>query len=200
VFADPDIDVKPTPAGFGVEYACFKGENYGQLVQMITRYTGSPEQVVNTFDIYNAACIIQGNKLMIPESWEWLLKEKMIHIHTWRSDFALNRISKWMNKHGYINGLTPGSLELLNEHIEELLEMAEQGKFNAFGKVVTPEKVINKLHPFIKNFTPENLMRVSIYTPPNAYNYAMKELYKRSEATLQKPPGTLEEAFAALVD
>ena len=190
----------PTPGGFGTEYVCFQSDGTrGQLIQAITKYTGTPAEVVDTFDIYNAACYFKDAQLFIPDGWEWLLEQKQVHVHKWRENYALQRLAKYVQKHGYDGGLTPASLIMINDKIEYLLDQVGKGiitfeaDFTAQDPEALPgEKQINFifkfLHPLMKNLTPENLALLSIHYPASAYNFAMKELVRWTEATLQQHP------------
>jgi hypothetical protein len=180
-----------TPAGFGEEFICFaQGGLDGQLVQTITKFLGSPEEIVDGFDIYNAACYIVNDQLFIPEGWEWLFQNKMIHIHTWKQNYMMSRLAKWVKKHGYDNGLTPASLQMLNDNIDQVIQDIEAGGYAPVYRENAPPRkpydfIFNYLHPIMRCFSSENLMKLSMYYPPEAYNYPMKELYRRTSASLQ---------------
>lgn len=197
---------QPTPGGWGVEYSCFdvKGKN-GQMVQAISRLSGAPETVLDSFDIYNAMCWFHGKELHVPDGWEWLCTNKLVHLNHWRREVAVQRLAKYVKKHGYSNGLTPGSLKHLNDNFLEILDMTRSGKIVDFGMPIEESKFVwDYVHPLLSQLTPENLMRVSLDYGANEYrslgedyeerkavspgkNPALRELFRRSEATLQRP-------------
>lgn len=176
-----DYHVEPTTAGFGWEVGCF-GRNGCNLIQLITKYTGTPEQVCSTFDIYNAACVIKGNVLYVPEEWEWLAKNRYLHLRKWNGPWVMQRLAKWSRKHHYGAGLTPETALLLNNHITEILDDPENSK--------TPDTVYRfitkKIHPFMQSINPEHLLKISMCYPDQSYNYAFEELKRRSAATLSR--------------
>ena|SRR3990167_2532553 len=173
--------VDETPAGFGVEMGCF-GSRDGQIVQLITKYAGTYEEVTSTFDIYNAACVIKENTLYIPEEWEWLAKNRYLHLRKWNGPWVLQRMSKWCNKHGYNAGLTPETIRLLNDNITQMLDDPEKTKtqYDAY------RFIFKQIHPFMTFLRPEHLMQITSYYPDTAYNYALEELRKRSEKSLSR--------------
>lgn len=160
-----------------------------QYLQAITMSYGTPEEIISTFDIYNAMCYVKDNMLYIPEHFQKLVDKNMIHLNNIQYHSMIQRISKWVHVQGYLGGLTKSSFDMLNEVVDELMQHVTNGqvfrenmKFNE--KPYTPAEFINSpLSSFMKYFSPENLLKLSMYftSSQSDYNLPMKELCRRCE-------------------
>lgn len=155
--------VSSTPGGYGYEAICSHDTSTvgrwqateTQLVQYITSYHGNPEEVCNTFDIYNAACAIKGNLLYRPKDWNLLAEKRCIHLVRLNTEYTINRLSKWINKHGYTGGLTEESVKFLNEWAKAELEGLYDS--NNASRIET----LQKLAKFTKALSAETLMHLA---------------------------------------
>jgi len=161
------IVVEESPASCGYNIYCF-GKYGTQMIQAITRYVGSPEEVVETFDIYNACCIIVGKNLMIPIGFAKLLKDRKISVQSWEHPWVLGRIIKWIHKHELTQGLTDDSLDSFNDYIAKMLDNVRNGNVTFITKSV---------EPLIKNVSLKNLLLLSIYdNNDQKYSFSMQNL------------------------
>ena len=188
-----NITLRQTSKNFGIEFICYDDQIVGhddgetcQFIQVIHK-TDEMKNILNTFDIYNACCVLKGNTAYVPENYEWLWDHKMIHIQNWKNPYIFNRISKWYRKHGFHGGLTPLSTELINQHVEEFLDLVVAQKIKSYdGNPMLVSQAVSKLNYVIKNLTPENLALMSMYYPVDAYNCAMQELHNRMKINISQ--------------
>ena len=87
----------PTPAGYGHEFVL--GDN---ILQVITKVTGTPEEVTDGFDLANAKVWLDSSGIHVPDGWIEMEERRLLGID--RSD-KLNllwRVYKWSCETGLI--------------------------------------------------------------------------------------------------
>lgn len=100
---------KPAPnsvTGFAYEgtYRRIRGSTISALddgwykYQLIYRNTGTPEEVLNRFDISNCKIATDGKTVWMVEDWEELEQNKQIRIDNYSGKYLLSRLSKYLNK------------------------------------------------------------------------------------------------------
>ena len=179
-----------------IEYMCSGGNSTtdfaherqkAQVVQAIGFCTGTPEEVVDTFDIYNAMCYIIENVLYIPVEWEWLRAHNLAHIHRTDIKTLVRRIHKYVTRHNYHCGLTPSSQELFNTIIEKIVDDFIASGLECNGEVVTRRNFIGKFFCITDALSMENLTLLSSLLPhDHEYNEMFRALKSRHLQELMK--------------
>lgn len=146
-FENPMKDRTPMTSGFGIEVKCWKHPDpapeprknfHGQVVQIMTAVWGEPEEIMEKFDIYNAAvCITKDCQVLVPEGWEDLNTKGILHLQHFNEKYTFQRITKWAQKHGYVGGFTPGAIEILKEAQPKLIEDILNSKIPRYKPGVT---------------------------------------------------------------
>lgn len=156
-------DRTPMTSGFGIEVKCWQHpdptpeprKNFqGQVVQIMTAVWGEPEEIMEKFDIYNAAvCITKDCQVLVPEGWEDLNSKGILHLQHFNEKYTFQRITKWVQKHGYVGGFTPGAIEVLKEAQPKLIEDILGSKIPRYKPGITwtiPDFLKRWCHPVIK--------------------------------------------------
>lgn len=167
----PQVVVKNSMLGWALEFYCEKPgvDSTYHLVQVITKLTGTFENVVSNFDIYNAACVIKGSKLYVPIGFRELVKMRQLHLQNWGGIYSIKRLSSWSKKQGYLN-VTKETTDLFNSNIMSFLNDVHNNKIQSYGKPLKSNEVIASL--FKRCFymlSIENMLMLSNYLPPSTY-------------------------------
>lgn len=179
-----------TTAGFGVEQLI-----PGQArVQVITRYLRPIEQQLSCFDIYNAMVAVTNARVVFPEHWPSLERQRVLHVSTWASPWTINRFLKYLDRKGYVE-VTPVTADaFLDEAIKALdwfrntmpnvpqAEAAETVNQSALLRALSraPEKVQRKIMAVMRALPAERLLEASAhFQSPARYDYAMQEIHRR---------------------
>tara|TARA_R110000751_G_scaffold74255_1_gene150295 strand:- start:318 stop:890 length:573 start_codon:yes stop_codon:yes gene_type:complete len=119
---------------------------FGKL-QLIHAFGGSPQKILNGFDLANCKIATDGKQLYIREGWEELEENKLIHIDDYQ-DLIPWRIIKYINKGATKN--TPAPFQLSDESKVGILEYIMNNlSTGSFGKLINPGQRIRGLltHP-----------------------------------------------------
>ena len=164
-------------------------------IQVITRFVMPIEEQLSRFDIYNGMVAFTEDVMVLPEHWEALEREHVLHVSTWKTPWTVNRFFKWLQRKGYQH-VTPATADhLVEAAIETLLwfkehegEMTKEDMQQAFDRntllkhvALYPTNVQELLRPIMSTLTAERLLELSaIFRPaPRHYDRAMQEIRKR---------------------
>jgi hypothetical protein len=64
--------------------------------QFIAKSTGTPEQVLNRFDISNCKIATDGKNIWMVEDWEKLEEDKIIRVDNLKGEYILTRLKKYL--------------------------------------------------------------------------------------------------------
>jgi len=170
------FQIEDSPMCFAKEIVC----NDRQRIQLITKYTGTVEEVLSSFDIHNAMCSLTRDHVTIPEEFEYLEKNKMLHLNRTDSKWAFARLLKWQRKHKYIK-LSPLTSTWLASRAIELFDQCKDANIPVQfeNKLLTRRKVFTWAKAFMDSFNPEDLLKLSVYLGNDGgYNLAFKQLAK----------------------
>jgi len=110
----------PTLAGWGREYY------FGNaLVQAITKITGDPCQILESFDIVNAQCYLDKSGFYYTNRWLDCEKRGELEIFRGDKDNLLWRVSKWAVRHNL--RVTSDSQKILSHAAVNLAEKIQLG-------------------------------------------------------------------------
>jgi hypothetical protein len=93
--------VENSPTGFAFEgrLLTFDQDDWAGLkFQFISKNVGSPEVVLDRFDISNCKIATDGNSVWLMDDWEELEKNKHIRIDNYAGAYLLTRIKKYLSK------------------------------------------------------------------------------------------------------
>lgn len=124
------VDIIDGIEKYAIDYVCYD-ENNSQKIQVVKRL-GKPEEIFVDFDFYNAMCYITHNKIFVPDQFEWLCEQKLLHINHFEKskiNLRLKRMKKWMQTHDFCHGLTPSSMEIIvkEDVLEEVIKYLPTG-------------------------------------------------------------------------
>lgn len=77
------------------------GWNEPPPLQAIRCVTGTPEEVLRSFDFHNSMVAFDRNKVWQAEDWKELEQSKTLAVAWWGSRSAVFRVRKYINKYGY---------------------------------------------------------------------------------------------------
>jgi len=145
-----------TLANYGHEFLV---EN--NIVQMIEKVTGSPEEVLSGFDIANAKVYLNSRGLFWTEEWAQLEENKLLGVDIWDRQNLLWRISKWIRKHGYTN-LRPGDHENWVDLLIGSAELCHNKKLVRFSKEVDIRTIRWIGKDLLLRLPPRDLLKASL--------------------------------------
>lgn len=158
-------DPPSEPHGFGSPFK----------YQVIVRRAGSPEAIVNDFDIYNAMCYITKDGIYVPEHFAQLARRQELHM--FKPDYGtLVKISKWFERHKLYSCLTEQSRSLLNDNFEALADDVIKGKLKHYGKLVKAGSFAGRLIARAFGLKPEFLVLLGMMcVPDEKYGYEISD-------------------------
>jgi hypothetical protein len=148
-----------TIAGYGFECVVDKRN----ILQFITKVTGSPEAVLSTFDITNAMVYLDADGLHYTDEWLELETHNQLGINKSDRPNLLWRINKWANKHSY-SKLRPGDED---KYVDALLSAYQKAKsagieWKMWDRKVTSQAVANMGWKFKDWLPPAELLKASL--------------------------------------
>jgi hypothetical protein len=142
----------------------------------MTAAWGEPEEVMEKFDIYNAAvCITKDSEVLVPEGWEDLNTKGILHLQNFNKKYTFQRIVKWVQKHGYCGGFTPRAVEMMKEAQPELIEDILGSKIPRYKPGITwtmPDFLKRWCHPVMRTLPVEIILNFVPVGGQKDANYA----------------------------
>jgi hypothetical protein len=137
--------------------------------QVINRVYGTPEQILNDFDFYNAMCYITKDGVFHAEHFQHLVEAG--EIHAFKNDFkTISRIAKWRNKHANYKALTKESVDMITAGIEQQIDDVLNKRLKYFHKLVSPLTFASTLIDQIFKLNPKYLVLLA-QMQNNNYGY-----------------------------
>ncbi len=106
------------------------GYNSPPAVQAIRCVTGTPEEVLLSFDFVNAMVAFDGDRVWVADGWERLEKSKTLGVAWWGSRSVAFRVKKYMLKYGY-NTLEDLSGEMFEQLVQVTNAMDERRRLTS---------------------------------------------------------------------
>lgn len=146
----------PTMGGYGHEFVL--GDN---ILQLITRVTGAPEDVIESFDIFNAKVYLDSSSIHYPEGWVAAEKARTLGIdRTDRPNF-LWRVTKWFHSHRY-EKFRPGDETKYVDGVFAAAALVKSGGWRRWGRDVKMYEVLSKGKYFVSKLPPDQLLKMSM--------------------------------------
>jgi len=98
----------------------------GARIQVITKYLRPIEEQLSAFDIYNGAVAFTETSMVVPEHWDYLENNDMIHVSTWASPWTMNRLLKWCSRKRYYTQVSPATADHVIKRVFKDLEWADK--------------------------------------------------------------------------
>lgn len=108
-------------------------------VQAICCSTGSPEEMISSFDFHNSMVAFDHERSWVVDGWDELEHKKELKVAWWGSRSISHRVSKYMTKYGY-RTITNAS----NAMLEQLV--AGTNSMDARQKALTRTKWMDNLY------------------------------------------------------
>ncbi len=102
-------------------------------IQAICCTTGSPDNIIRTFDFHNSMVAFDREKTWIIEDWERIENEKLLKVSWWGSRSIAFRVSKYMCKYGY-RKLVNASDAMFEQLVAGTNSMSEKQKITSRSK------------------------------------------------------------------
>lgn len=184
------VVMSPSPTGAAMELTY----NKQSKIQAVARYTAPIEQQLSCFDLVNSMVTFDGSTMMTAEGWRELDERHLVHVQNWKCDWVINRISKYIMKHGY-NTVTRDTATTLFKYFKEEIEKAATGEYSQLPKApgwnsrlpgrrfkgMTVDSMVYEFSKFVKSLDDSDLVQFSSYVPDDAYDVAFVELARRSK-------------------
>lgn len=146
-----------TAAGFGQEYV-FGRRN---VLQIITKFTGRPLDVLDSFDISNAQVYFDRDGLHYTDEWVEMETNSQLGINRSDKPNLLWRAHKWVSRHGY-NRLRPGDEEKYVDALFNAFERAKSDEWKIWDRKVTTQTISHMGWRFKDWLPPAELLRASL--------------------------------------
>lgn len=134
-------------------------------VQLISKHIAPIEQILSSFDIYNAAVAVNDEHFVVPEGLEDLEKEGMLHVFNWTSPMVINRVAKWFWKHNF-KRLSPATASELGNFAMLLIEELKERPYEVtLGPPLDHTKVMGKLRKLFAALSDDQLLALAPIFP-----------------------------------
>lgn len=109
------------------------------LIQAICCVTGTPDEIVRSFDFHNSMVAFDREKTWVVDGWDALERDKLLKVAWWGSRSISFRVSKYMTKYGY-RKLANASEAMFEQLVEATNRMSDR------QKRVSRDKWLETLH------------------------------------------------------
>lgn len=165
----------PTLAGFGHEYLVGNA-----VFQHITKITGTPEEVLTTFDIANARVYADADGIHYTSEWHELENQCLLGIDNFSKPNLLWRVTKWFRKHRYLD-FRLGDHAKLVDSLWSAVERTKDGSWKMWGETVQLDSVRRLARRFSDLLPPEDLLRASLLFDSYDQSSMFKRLLKQAD-------------------
>jgi hypothetical protein len=130
-------------------------------VQVVENHVGSIDDILNGFDIFNAAVAFNDQFFVSPEGWEELEQAGMLHVFNYKSPMIINRVAKWYGKHNLYK-LSPQTADNLGSIALDVIKKLKDHPYEfATGDTLNVDLVIEKLRQLLPMLSTEQLLLLS---------------------------------------
>lgn len=162
-----------TMAGYGMEYIA--GDN---LLQLITKLTGGPDDVLRSFDLTNAQIYLDCAGLHWNNAWCQLEERKLLGIDRWDKPNLLWRVNKWFSRNNYVD-FREGDHEKFVDSALNTIKLAACGELKRFGREVETWGVRGYAKKYWPVLTARELLKISCGYDTYDQHQIFKELFNR---------------------
>lgn len=145
-----------TLAKFGVEYL-----SSGKMIQLLTKFSGPPKEVIESFDIANAKVYLDAEGLHWNDTWADLELMKLLGIDRFDKPNLVWRTSKWFFKSRYVD-FRRGDHEGFVNAIISLTEKAGRGELEMWGKKLHAKSISGRAKSFWHLLPARDLLKISM--------------------------------------
>jgi len=145
-------------------------------VQIIKYRFGKPEECLNTFDIYNAACYVdyKADKIFVPHDFASLVKSQAIKLHDFKSlnknhVEQFQRLLRWLSSHIGYKSIEPLSNRILADRLIEGVRF--------IPKFFDSVSILSFLTRKIFRLPPDALILIASLLPKGDYPQNNKSIY-----------------------
>lgn len=150
--------------------------NRNARVQWVEKWIGPIAEILNGFDIFNAAVAFNGEHFIYPEGWEQLEELKMLHVFNWTSTSIVNRITKWFWKH-HFSKLSPATADTLGTIAMDLISLFKEKESKGenvktiSGQKLSTYQIVQRMRKFLPELSNEQLVMLTTIYPigPDTY-------------------------------
>lgn len=146
----------PSLAHYGVEYVF--GRN---LFQFITHFSGSPEEILGSFDLANAKVYFDAAGLHWSDEWAELEEKRVLGVDNWGKQNLLWRVAKWMGRHGY-DDLREGDHDKYLDAVFKAIDETKEGKLIRWGEPVRVDTIRLAAKKLVYRMPPREALKASI--------------------------------------
>lgn len=149
-------------------------------IQVITKVTGSPIQVLSGFDIVNSMVAFDASgNLIMHSDWEQLEKTTTLSVNDIQTPYTMYRVFKYFARKGYVN-LTPESSNILTKFAINFIDQTKNKSFvtksgESFESTFRDRLNFNLMIPALQNI---DLMLISSIYGQKAYSSIGKRAFK----------------------
>lgn len=199
IFKHPPYDGKKPMHGF----------NLPPVVQTIRCVTGTPEEVIRSFDFVNSMVAFDRERTWVAEDWARFEQEKVLGVAWWGSRSIAYRVKKYLNKYGYVTmeNLSSSMFEQLVSATDTMTdrqkEVARALWMNAFEHSTCPlDMKLTILASTVQGIDTQDIFYVSNFKPTpwsGSYEMAIHRLLERQRiaASPNRPPYSDLPGFSA---
>ena len=167
----------PTLAGYGMEYL-----SGGNLIQILTKFHGTPDEITGSFDLANAKVYLDGAGLHWSDGWCELEEENLLGIDHFDKPNLLWRVNKWYHRNCYTD-FRPGDHAKFVDSILSTVTLAKKGDLKRFGRDVDPASVKGYAKRYWGILPAGELLKISMCYDSYDQMHAIKELSHRGNTT-----------------
>lgn len=144
-----------TKGGWGIEYTSKSMTKF----QHITKTQGSPQEILDGFDLANAKVYFDSSGIYWTDEWLDLERHRTLGIDRLDKQNLMWRVNKWSGKHGY-KQIRKDDEELFFEHVIAMITKMKNNRFFRFQNPVTVNEGLGRVWSLTKilDFTPETLI------------------------------------------
>jgi len=170
------IDMSSTsPAGFAkeiiVNQCCF---------QLITKINGTPEEVLQSFDLANAKVALTNDGILVSKNWIELERLRHLGVDRWDKPNILWRVHKWVRRHAY-HDLREGDHDRYLDHLFDVVKSAQLGELKMYNKPIDPNYVKKFARDFIHSYPPKEALKASMIMNDYDKIQIMKRISKNDQ-------------------
>jgi len=175
--------IGPTIAGYGQEYVIDKRN----VLQIITKVTGHQQDVLDSFDLANAAVYFDSDGLHYTDSWVALESNNQLGIERCDKPNLLWRVHKWKKRHSY-SKLRPGDEEKYVDALFVAYDKAKTTDWKMWNNSVTPSAVSRLGWQFSNWLPPSELLRASLIFDGYHQLYTLQSVAKKLGGVVSSMP------------
>jgi hypothetical protein len=150
------IHLAPTAAGYAQEVVHDRCR-----YQFITKVNGTPEEVLDSFDLTNAKVALTPDAILTTPEWRELEEKRAIGIDVWSKPNLLWRVWKWARKHTYLKLRSSDEDRFVNV-VFDALEATKDGSLKRWDRPVTKHEIQRFAKMFVHTLEPSSALKAAM--------------------------------------